>query len=207
MCNDFANRVAYREIVEAFSHLKLPVISPAPDRAPNLEPRDDIRPTDPAPVVRPVEGGVELAELRWGFAPSRPKTPPVINFRSEGRRFATGRCLVPATAFYEFTGNRYPKTKWRFSLRDEPWFCMVGLWRASDGPGGPEALFTLLTTAPGPDIAPYHNRQVAVLERADWAAWIGGDAAPEGLLRPLPAGRLRVEKIAANAGPEQGRLI
>ena len=28
----------------------------------------------------------------------------MINFRSEGRRFAHGRCLVPASHFFEFTG-------------------------------------------------------------------------------------------------------
>ncbi len=29
---------------------------------------------------------------------------PVYNFRSEGREFASGRCLIPADGFYEFTG-------------------------------------------------------------------------------------------------------
>jgi putative SOS response-associated peptidase YedK len=207
MCNDFANRVGYREIVAAFSHLKLPVVSPGPERAPNLEPRDDIRPTDPAPIIRAAEGGVDLAEMKWGFPPSRPKAPPVINFRSEGRRFTTGRCLAPASAFYEFTGSRYPKTKWRFTLEGEPWFCMAALWRVCDTPNGPEPRFTLLTTAPGPDIVPYHNRQVAVLERSDWPAWIGGEAAPEGLLRPLPAGRLHVEQVLPGDDTTQNRLI
>jgi putative SOS response-associated peptidase YedK len=30
----------------------------------------------------------------------------------------------------------------------------------------------MLTMPPGPDIAPYHNRQIAILDRADWAAWL-----------------------------------
>ncbi len=45
------------------------------------------------PIIRRVEGGVELARMRWGFPPGRPKAGPVINFRSEGRRFERGRCL------------------------------------------------------------------------------------------------------------------
>lgn len=195
MCNDYANQVAYRDLVDALNPLKLPLLAPAPDRAPNLEPRDDIRPTDPAPVIRAIDGGVELAVMRWGLSSARPKAPPVINFRSEGRRFTTGRCLIPASAFYEFTGSRYPKTKWRFTLIDADWFCIAGLWRDEEGGGGAER-FTMLTTEPGPDIAPYHDRQVVVLERADWAAWLGGDAAPPGLLGPLPAGRLRVERVS-----------
>jgi putative SOS response-associated peptidase YedK len=35
----------------------------------------------------------------------------------------------------------------------------------------------MLTTAPGPDVAPYHDRQVAVLAPADWLAWLGPAAA------------------------------
>ena len=30
----------------------------------------------------------------------------------------------------------------------------------------------MLTMPPGPDIAPYHDRQIAILDRADWAAWL-----------------------------------
>jgi putative SOS response-associated peptidase YedK len=54
-------------------------------------------------VIRRLEGGTnEFTELRWGFRSGRPKGPRVINFRSEGRRFPAGRCLVPASHFFEF---------------------------------------------------------------------------------------------------------
>jgi putative SOS response-associated peptidase YedK len=117
MCSDYGNRVPYSVYVEEFSQLKVPLrVSGA---IPNLEPGDDIRPTDPAPVIRAAEGGVELVQLRWGFPPSRPKAQPVINFRSEGRLFGKGRCLVPASHFFEFTGRTYPKAKWRFTKTGE----------------------------------------------------------------------------------------
>jgi putative SOS response-associated peptidase YedK len=32
--------------------------------------------------------------------------------------------------------------------------------------------FTLLTTEPGPDVAPIHDRQMVVLDRSDWLAWL-----------------------------------
>ena len=32
--------------------------------------------------------------------------------------------------------------------------------------------FTLLTTVPSPDVAPIHDRQMVVLERSDWSAWL-----------------------------------
>src|SRR5246127_313278 len=98
VCNDFGNNIPYSDYLAAFSQTRIPV--KWPNAAPNLEPRDDIWPTDRAPVIRRLEDGTnEFSELRWGFPPARPKGPPVINFRSEGRRFPVGRCLVPASHF------------------------------------------------------------------------------------------------------------
>jgi putative SOS response-associated peptidase YedK len=109
--------------------------------------------------------------MRFGFPPSNPRFGPVFNFRSEGRRFdKSNRCLVPASAFFEFTGKKYPKAKHRFALAAAPFMAIAGLWR--EGQGNQPPSFTMLTTAPGPDVAPYHDRQVAVLRPTDWAAWI-----------------------------------
>jgi putative SOS response-associated peptidase YedK len=191
MCNDYGNRIPYSAYVEAFSQIRIPLRFPT--AAPNLEPRDDIWPTEQAPVIRRRGDGVELVQLRWGFASARPKAPPVINFRSEGRRFSNGRCLVPASHFFEFTGKKSPKSKWRFTKAGDEWFCFAGLWRPSGG-DGPEA-FTLLTTAPGPDVAPIHNRQMVILERDDWKAWLDLTRPEAELLRPLPAGSLDVERV------------
>ncbi len=191
MCNDYGNRIAYSAYVEEFSHLRLPLILPiAP---PNLEPRDDIWPTEVAPVIRRHGEGVELAQLRWGFPPSRAKAPPVINLRSEGRRFSQGRCLVPASHFFEFTGTKSPKSKWRFTKTGEGWFCFAGLWRPEQG--NVQESFTLLTTEPGPDVAPIHNRQVVVLERIDWQSWLDLTRPESEMLRSLPAGGLTVEQV------------
>ena len=191
MCNDYGNRVPYSAYVDEFSQIKLPLIMEG--AIPNLEPRDDIWPTEIAPVIRRVDGGAKLAQLRWGLPPSRPKAPSVINFRSEGRTFGPGRCLVPASHFFEFTGRKSPKSKWRFTMASEAWFCFAEIWRPV-GDGTPEA-FTLLTTAPGPDVAPIHDRQVVILERTDWVAWLDGSRPERELLRPLPQGRLTVEQV------------
>jgi putative SOS response-associated peptidase YedK len=164
-----------------------------PKAAPNLEPREDIWPTDKAPVIRRLEDGTnDFGELRWGFPPARPKGAPIINFRSEGRRFPVGRCLIPASHFFEFTGTKSPKQKWKFTKAGEDWFCFAGLWRPM--PQGGEA-FTLLTTAPGPDVAPIHDRQMVVLERSDWQAWLEQTGNEAALLRTLPAGSLNVEQV------------
>lgn len=200
MCNNYANDIAYDAYREAFAELKIPVRFP--DAAPNLEPRDSIKPTDVAPVIRATETGVEWVQLPWGFPPARPKGAPVINFRSEKRRFPQGRCLIPASAFHEFTGARYPKTKWRFRRADDAWLCIAGLWR----PVGDGAAFTMLTCEPGPDVAPYHNRQVVILERDLWATWLDLATDSEHLLRPTVAGTLRVNKAARGADEQEPEL-
>ena len=107
----------------------------------------------------------------------------MINFRSEGRKFPKGRCLVPASHFYEFTGKRSPKTKWQFTKAGEDWFCFAGLWRPM--PDGQDAAFTLLTTEPGPDVAPIHDRQMVILKREDWSAWLDLTRPEAELLQPL----------------------
>jgi len=191
MCNDFGNHIPYGDYLAAFSQPRIPVRWPK--AAPNLEPREDIWPTDKAPVVRRLEDGAnEFTELRWGFPPARPKGAPIINFRSEKRRFPVGRCLIPASHFFEFTGTKSPKQKWKFTKAGEDWFCFAGLWRPM--PDGGEA-FTLLTTAPGPDVAPIHDRQMVILERSDWQNWLELTGNEADLLRPLPAGRLLVEQV------------
>lgn len=191
MCNDYGNDIPYSAYLEAFSETRIPVRFPV--AAPNIQPREDIWPTDTAPVIRQAEDGVEFTQLRWGFPPTRPKGAPVINFRSEGRRFPKGRCLVPASHFFEFTGTKSPKSKWKFTKAGEGWFCFAGLWRPM--PDGAGDAFTLLTTEPGPDVAPIHNRQMVVLERSDWHAWLNLERPEAELLRPLPPGNLTVEQV------------
>ena len=62
-----------------------------------------------------------------------PRGSPVFNFKSESRRFdKSNRCLVPASAFFEFTGKRYPKAKHRFALKDAPFMAIAGLWRETE---------------------------------------------------------------------------
>lgn len=197
MCNLFENTVSFADLVRAFATAGRPVLKPEPGAAPNWPLFEAVRPTDFAPVVRRLGEGAEVLQLRWGFASERSqipanRAPPVTNFRSEGRRFANagdrGRCLVPATAFYEYTGNKSPKTRWRFTEAGQPWFCLAGLWRRH---GDGAERFTLLTTEPGPDMAPYHNRQVVVAPREAWADWLAG--APEAdILKASPAGTLKV---------------
>jgi putative SOS response-associated peptidase YedK len=185
MCNEYEFLTQWEEYEALMASLALPL--PAAQTSADLPQLPRVRISDSAPVLRVAGNGVELVPMRFGFPPPRPKASPVFNFRSEGRRFVDSkRCLVPATAFFEFTGKTSPKTRHRFWLRDQPLFAIAGIWRET--PAG-EA-FTLLTVEPGPDVASIHNRQVVVLAPPDWAAWLYLLRPEAELLRPSSPGTL-----------------
>lgn len=52
-----------------------------------------------------------------------------------------------------------------------------------------------LTTEPGPDVAPYHSRQVVVLGPQDWARWLNPNVPATDVLGPAPAGTLAVAQV------------
>ena len=192
MCNLYTQTKSVDEIARVFRDLQLPISFP--EGAPNLQAKD-ICITDPAPIVRAgAEGGLELAVRRWSWP--GPSGKPVYNFRSEWREFSSGRCLIVADGFYEFTTPADPKQKrkdrWLFTSVSEPMIGIAGLIR--DAPGIGEA-FTMLTTEPGPDVAPYHGRQIAVLPQADWRSWLDYSSPAKELLRPLPGGSLDVQQV------------
>ena len=78
-------------------------------------------------------------------------------------------------------------------LRDAPFMAIAGVWREGKADGSPA--FAMLTTEPGPDVAPYHDRQVVVLQPSDWAHWIYFTRPESELLRPLPPASFTVETV------------
>ncbi|MBP2157835.1 MULTISPECIES: SOS response-associated peptidase [Asticcacaulis] len=191
MCNDYEQHVRWQAYMQALHALDIGTPSHQSER--DLPQADDIRIGSMGPVMRQAGNGVELAQMTFGFPP-KGRGGPVFNFRSEGRHFGDSqRCLIPASAFFEFTGTKYPKAKHRFTLNDAPFLCIAGLWR--EGEGNKPSSFTMLTTEPGPDIKPYHNRQIVVLRPESWMDWLYLSKPEDALLRPLPQGSLSVETV------------
>ncbi len=192
MCNTCEQHVTLAEYRRAMEAADLGM--PAGQTERDLPRADEIRINDKGPVMRAAGNVIELAPMNFGFPPAGPRGGPVFNFRSEGRRFdKSNRCLIPASAFFEFTGTKYPKTKHRFTLNGAPFMAIAGLWR--EGKGDAPPAFAMLTTEPGPDVAPIHPRQVVVLPPESWAAWIYLSKPEKELLRPLPSGSLKVDVI------------
>jgi putative SOS response-associated peptidase YedK len=192
MCNEYQRYVPMGVITDQFTQMRIPLRFP--EGVPNLG-AVTIRIGDTGTIIRSSAaeaGAAELVQRRWSWP--GPSGKPVFNYRSEGREFTRGRCLIVTDGFFEFTddpdaaaGKKAKKKRWLFTKNDEPWFCIAGLWRCDEKAG--EA-YTMLTTAPGPDVAPYHDRQVAVLHRSQWPVWLNEAQSVKGLIAPLPAGTL-----------------
>jgi putative SOS response-associated peptidase YedK len=123
----------------------------------------------------------------------------VINVRSETAArtpafrdaFARQRCLVPATGFYEWQREASARPRpWLFRLQSGRVFAFAGLWQPATIPGSNGGC-AILTTAPNDLARRIHDRMPAILDPADYAAWL--DPAPtaprklQPLLRPFPA--------------------
>ena len=194
MCNLYIQSKSPDEIARLFREQQ--IVLNFPEGIPNLEP-SDIRITDPAPIVRAMGGDAfGLVVRRWSWPGQGGK--PVYNFRSDGREFPTGRCLIVADGFYEFTmpadTRQKRKDRWLFRPPGDGLLGIAGLVR--DDPARGEA-FTMLTTEPGPDIAPFHRRQVAVLRPDQWKPWLSYARPASELLGPAPEGTLQVSAATA----------
>ena len=195
MCNEHRRTVELGRISDAFAQLRIPLRFP--EGAPNLAALESIRITDPSAIVRAGPEEFELVQRRWSWP--GPTGKPVFNYRSEGREFGNkasgGRCLIVADGFYEYTepegggGKGRRKDRWLFTRPGEDFFCIAGIWRTDAKVG--EAC-TMLTCEPGPDVAPYHGRQIVVLERAAWGRWLDGSAPARDVLLPSPSGTFEV---------------
>ena len=198
MCNEFARQKLLRDAIEEFDKRALPLFKWHDGLIPNnLEAQPSIRIRDTAAVVRLRGGGLEGEMVTWAWP--GPRGAPVFNFRSEGRDFAhSDRVLILADGFFEYTAPQASKVKLKdrhlFTMAGETWFWIAGIVR--------EGCFSMLTTAPGPDVAPYHDRQIVTLGPEAGLDWLALSRPENELLRPAPGGTL-IARTLRKDGVEQ----
>ncbi|HAO42295.1 SOS response-associated peptidase [Bradyrhizobium sp. INPA01-394B] len=140
-------------------------------------------------IVRRSGDEVEMVELPWGLKPGETGARPCTVVRGEGRTFPNHRCLVPATEFrHRSNGKDYS-----FRLANGDWFYFAGIWRPATR-DWPEA-YAIITIESNGDIAPYHDRQMAVLRRNERMGWLDAMRPEADILCPLPAGSFRVSRF------------
>ena len=187
MCNEYQLILPFDAVIEEFNRTLNPLVFP--DGVPNFGAAASIRIGDRAPVIWAGAAGPEARMTPWAWKGAGGR--PVFNFRSDGRSFAgSRRCVIASDGFFEFTDaepGQTRKTKWRFSLVGASSFWIAGLIK--------DGAFAMLTTPPGPDIAPYHDRQIVLLPQGRASDWLDLSRPQAELLKPSPAGALRVEKV------------
>jgi putative SOS response-associated peptidase YedK len=123
MCGRFTQNYTWQQV-----HAFLSVFG-APQ---NLRPRYNIAPTANVDVVRlDKEGKRELVSMRWGLVPffwkkSLKDVPATFNARVETvaekpmfrEAFKRRRCIIPASGFFEWTGEKGDKQPYLFTAAD-----------------------------------------------------------------------------------------
>jgi putative SOS response-associated peptidase YedK len=150
----------------------------------------DVFPGDTAPVIVMCGNALGALPMKWGFPgyrdPAKParKPRPLINARSEtaaGLRtwrepLKSGRCLVPADAFYEWSHEKErPFKKWRFAAEDGGRLYLAGLFRDNPDAGMGQALqlFAVMTMSANDSIAAIHDRMPVCVPRNQFGDWLG----------------------------------
>lgn len=177
MCNRYAlAKKQERVITREFGSLELYFME-----------RFNIAPTQSASVIL-VEGKkIVTREMRWGIAVRWARTP-LLNVQLESiekpafrETFETRRCLVPASAFYEWTdysGHRQPI---RFQVKDERLFCFAGIYSAKDS--GEQ--FAIITVPANEFVRKVHTRMPFIVAEGDYDAWL--DPGSDSYKRVSPA--------------------
>ena len=204
MCGRFTAAHSWEELVKAFNLLGQPPH--------NLRPRYNIAPTTMVDVVVDRGQGRELVSMRWGLVPNWAKPDPkdpnkpassfaTFNARSEdvdskptfrdAWRFKR-RCIIPASGFYEWTGDKADRQPHYFTRLDGKLIAFAGLWDVwkNKKTGEETVSCTILIHEPSRFMAQFHDRMPAILEEQDFDGWLKGTVGKEALL-PAPENVLR----------------
>jgi len=169
----------------------------------------DVRPTELEPIIRldPRSATRESTLARWGLVPFWAKElkfgARCINARIETlagqpayrEAFRSRRCLVPASAFFEWSGPAGQRIKWRIGPQDRPLFGLAGLWERWFDPstGEPVQTYTIVTTAADERLAPLHDRMPVIVRPERYDSWLDPDCTQMDLFVPVDGVALRIE--------------
>ncbi|MDB5480430.1 MAG: hypothetical protein JWO83_1483 [Caulobacteraceae bacterium] len=189
MCNEFAQEKTWEQYCELMAREAAEIFSEPP---PDL-PFGSIRPSERAAILSAaqgsgMEGRTQLELLPWGWTPPGGGKGLVINIQSEKRRDPPAmRGIAPMDRFYEFKGDKPPKSKFAFTpaVNEPLGFAVI----VKNG------RFALLTTAPGPDVALIHGRMPVTLRLRDWRRFLTAGPWPADLTAPAPEGTLQALQV------------
>jgi putative SOS response-associated peptidase YedK len=179
MCGRFSFRARAADVADEFDLVEVPP----------FDPRFNIAPTQPAPVVRAKPDAKppsrQLVWLRWGLIPAWAKDLAIggrmINARAETvaekpafrAAMRRRRCLVAADGFYEWRKTGKQKQPYFVHMRDDRPFAFAGLWESWEGPDHTAIeSCTLLTTEANDLMRLIHDRMPVILPRDAYQLWL-----------------------------------
>ena len=219
MCGRFILKGSWAEIYDMFN-----LIQPE-DVKRNVPARYNIAPTQDVLYVTEREGERHLAEGRWWLVPHWAKELqsqyPMFNARSEEAHnkptfrdaYKTGRCLVPADGYYEWTTNKADKKKDPHLVHlpgFEP-FAFAGLCAYN---GALDVHSCTILTAPAvEEIKHIHNRMPVILKPGAFGDWLDARTSVEDARALLMQHRdcelisYRVDREVGNSKASGAQLI
>jgi putative SOS response-associated peptidase YedK len=168
-----------------------------------------VAPKRPGPVVvgNGQPGGARrLVPMLWGFPPPPQGRAPVTNVRNLASPFWIGtlrhadlRCLVPVTAFQEWSGDAGAKRQHWFGVPSRPIFAFAGIFRHTDD----WPCFAFLTCEPNRLVGAVHPKAMPlILHSEDYDSWLSDDwNKASALVVPFPSQLMKaaesVESLAS----------
>ncbi len=212
MCNLYQLRASLKDLERAMAgKLGMALVLPpgVTAESSNQPLPETVAPKRPGLFLRPVEGGAEPVVGRWGLIPAYHRGPEkdfkfaCNNARSESMASSgvfrgavkARRCLIPMSAFIEWTGPKGGKTKHLITAADGDPLFAAGLWEEAWPEGQPLISYTMVMTGvhENDDMAPFHDRQPVLLDRDRARVWLDADADYAELLRALPPHSLQFD--------------
>lgn len=163
----------------------------------DLEFHSEIYPNRLAPILRKRENEFKVEGSIWGLKPPPNINRPITNVRNLSSPFwqdllnnKNNRCLVPAGAFCEWTGEKGSKRKVWFGLESEEQFFFAGVWKLN----GNQSNYAFLTTEPNALIAPIHSKSMPViLKPNECEIWLNGNFKDiTNLAKPFDASEMKI---------------
>jgi putative SOS response-associated peptidase YedK len=198
----------------------------------NLPPqvaRYNISPTQDMLIFRREGEHHEACIAHWGLQPRwltvAPGTsgPAMFNARAETadskpafrQAFRERRCLIPVDGFYEWETRGKRKLPRHYTLKEEKFFALAGLYEVSTSPESKdEPLFscTILTTGSNELLMPVIDRMPVILEPHEYKHWLDPKVTDTAELKSMcdqfPADKMSARPVnpyvnkSANEGPE-----
>lgn len=178
----------------------------------------NVSPTQTMPVITNRDGTRDLEFMKWGIIPVWAKDKPSFGFKTFNARaetlaekpmwkksFATRRCIIPATGFYEWKKDGSAKTPYHICVLAEPIFSIAGIFDEYTDKDTGEVVktYSIITTEANKMMQPLHDRMPVILPEVledDWLTPTDDLGFLESLLTPYDSKKMDAYQVSAEVG-------